>query len=63
MSAPVSHRGEAEQLAHQSLNGDDYGFGEPYRQRLAAIAQTHAILTVAEAISELTGLIADRYSE
>lgn len=59
---PVSHRGEAEQLAHQALNGDDYGYGEPYRLRLAAIGQLHATLAVAQAITELTVVIADRLS-
>lgn len=59
--AEIDHRKEAQGFAQLALSGDYVN--EEYPQRLAAIAQAHAILAVAHAISELTGLMADRFSE
>lgn len=58
MSAHVSptrpsHGERAEELAHQSLDGD-YG-NESHRLRLAAVAQVYATLHVADALENLGG--------
>jgi hypothetical protein len=63
MSGQVDHRDEAKQLLAEITNDDgtvDFGEGgEAY----AAAAWAHALLAIAGAISELTGVIADRFSE